>query len=100
DPAVHAALADAYLVRDPTDPRARIEALAARVLAPESAREWVRWGVIQANDGRASQAIHSLEHALALGIEDPARAAMVRQALAELRTMVPGGALVQEHLHR
>jgi hypothetical protein len=100
DPRLHAMLAEATLRRDPADPQARVEALAARVLAPEDGMAWLRWGVIQAHDGRHSQAVRSLERALALGVSDPTRAAQVREILTELRRMLAGGALAQEELHR
>ncbi len=100
DARLHAMLADAELRRDPADPQARVEALAARVLTPEDGMAWLRWGVIQAYDGRHPQAVRSLERALALGIADSTRAAQVREILGELRGMLPGGALAQEELHR
>jgi hypothetical protein len=100
DPRLHALLADGALRIDPSDPQARVEALAARVLAPGDGIAWLRWGVIQAQDGRHSQAVRSLEHALALGIGDPTRTARVHEILTELRSMLPGGALAQGELHR
>ncbi|MEK7329865.1 MAG: hypothetical protein AAB113_03590, partial [Candidatus Eisenbacteria bacterium] len=100
DARLHAMLADAQLRQAPTDPQARVEGLAARVLAPEDGMAWLRWGVIQAYDGRHPEAVRSLERALALGVADPTRAAQVREILAELRRMLPGGALAQEELHR
>jgi hypothetical protein len=100
DPRLHAVLADAAVRVDPADPQARIEAFAARALASEDGMAWLRWGVFQAYDGRHSQAVRSLEHALALGIADSSRVAQVRAILVELRTMLPGGELAQEELSR
>ena len=100
DPAVHGAVADALLRRDPSDAQARVEAIAARVLAPDDAMNWLRWGALQADDGRHSQAVRSLERALALGIGSPEREKQIRKAIEELRTMLPGGSLAQQELHR
>ena len=100
DPRVHAALADLRLHQAPDDPQARLEAVAARVLAPQDGLAWLRWGAIQADDGRHSQAVRSLERALALGIGSPEREKQIRDAIDELRTMLPGGSLAQQELHR
>jgi hypothetical protein len=100
DPRLHALFADVALRIDPNDAKARVEALAARVLAPADGIAWLRWGVIQAQDGRHSQAVRSLERALTLGVGDPTRTTQAREILAELRSMLPGGALAQGELHR
>jgi Flp pilus assembly protein TadD len=98
DARLHGMISDLSIQKNPGDAQARVEAWAARALAPQDAMNWLRWGVIQAYDGRHSQAIRTLEHALAMGGIDPARAASVRAVLAELRRMVPGGELAQEAL--
>ncbi|MGH7731162.1 MAG: hypothetical protein ACRENJ_07925 [Candidatus Eiseniibacteriota bacterium] len=98
DPRGHAVLSDVLLRMEPSDPQARIEALAARVLAPEDGNGWLRWGLIQARDGRHTQAIRSLERSLALGLGDSTRTIQVRGALRELQRMVPGGELAQANL--
>jgi hypothetical protein len=100
DGRLHGLLADVSLHRDPANGQARVEALAARALLPEDASSWLRWGAIQAFDGRHTQAMRSLEHALALGGLDPGRTQQVNSLLAQLRERVPGGALVQQQLSR
>jgi hypothetical protein len=100
DSRVHALCSDLMINVNPSDAQARVEALAARVLAPEDATTWLRWGLIQARDARAMQAIRSLEHALALGIPSPTTAGQVQAILKELRRMVPGGELAQANLRK
>lgn len=100
DARLHGMLADLALRRDPTNKPARLEALAARALVPQDASVWLRWGLIQAFDSRHQQAMRSLERALALPGLDPVKASQVRDLLARLREMVPGGALVQQELRR
>jgi hypothetical protein len=98
DARVHGMLAELMLGRNPKEPQAWIEALATRVLTPDDERAWVIWGMIQAESGRHTQAVRSLERALALGVKNPAHEARVRGTLAELRRMVPGGDLTQQGL--
>lgn len=98
DARVHGLMAELMLRQDQAVPQAWIEALAARVLAPDDDRAWIMWGSIQANAGRHTQAVRSLERAQALGIRDPGQAVRVQQMLAELRRMVPGGDLTQQGL--
>ena len=97
---VHALCSDLMLNLNPSDAQARVEALAARVLAPEDATTWLRWGLIQARDARHAQAIRSLEHALALGIPAGTTAYQVQAILKELRRMVPGGEVAQANLRK
>jgi len=95
DPAVHALLADLLLARPETLDPGAIEALAARVLAPEDARGWRRWGLRQFTGGRYDQARVSLERYLELG-GDAARAdAEVRTRMAYLERILPGGDLAR-----
>ena len=69
-----------------------------RALAPNDARTWVRWGLIQAHDNRHSYAVTSLERALALGGLPEASRTQVNQVIHELRRAMPGGDLVQQGL--
>lgn len=100
DPRVHAIMSDVLLRLEPNNVQARIEALAARVLAPQDGNGWLRWGLIQARDGRHTQSIRSLEHSLALGLGDSSRTDQVREIVRDLRRMVPGGELAQADLRR
>jgi len=95
---LHGMVSDVQVQRDPGSAQGRIEAWAARALAPQNPMNWVRWGVLQAYDGRHTQAIRTFEHALAMGGLDPERAAGVRQVLEQLHRLVPGGELVQKAL--
>ncbi len=61
DPAAHGLLADLYLVRDPDDPAGAIEALAARLLAPEDPVAWRRWAMVQTQRQRYLEALASFE---------------------------------------
>jgi len=100
DAQLHGMLAEMRLRHDPEDVQARIEAFAARALIPDDATGWVRWGAIQAHDGRHQNAIRSFERALELGIPDPTRANQVRAAIVELRRVIPGGELAQQAMRR
>ncbi|MBI5710049.1 MAG: hypothetical protein HZC42_07065 [Candidatus Eisenbacteria bacterium] len=98
DPGAHALLSD-LLQRDPGSlASAAMECYAARLLAPRHARNWWRWGFIQARLGRFEQAVPSLERFLALGGDDPRDVADARVLLAQLRQTLPGGELAQEGL--
>jgi tetratricopeptide (TPR) repeat protein len=100
DPRGHAMLSDLLVQINPNDAHARIEALAARALTPQDPDAWLRWGLIQANDGRHTQAIRSLEQSLALGLRDSTRTRQVRAILRDLARMVPGGELAQAEMRR
>ena len=100
DSRVHGLCSDLMVRLNPSDAQARIEALAARVLAPDDPKTWLRWGFLQARDARHAQAIRSLEQALALGVPDPGTHNQVQAVLSELRRMVPGGELAQANLRR
>ncbi|HET7226760.1 MAG TPA: hypothetical protein VFK69_13710, partial [Candidatus Eisenbacteria bacterium] len=97
DPNAHALLADLYVGRPQVTGGASVESFAARVLAPDDARAWWRWGYLQARNERYEQAAHSLEHALTLGLS-PGDAAAVRRMLDELQTVLPGSAAAREEL--
>jgi hypothetical protein len=99
DPVLHSLAAEIRLRHDVRDPQARIEALAARVLADDGPT-WLRWGLIQANDGRHRQAVRSLERALALGLHEPGAEAQVQAIIAQLRRALPGGDLAQQEVRR
>ena len=98
DPAVHALLADLLLAQpEALDPGA-IEALAARVLAPEDAAGWRRWGKRQFTGGRYDQARLSLERYLELGGSAACADAEVRALMAYLERILPGGDLARAGL--
>src|SRR4029079_13247258 len=69
---------------------ATIEAYAARVLAPEDARNWWRWGYVQYRANRFSQAVPTLQHYLAMPGRQPDDEADARRLLEFLRGTLPG----------
>jgi hypothetical protein len=66
DAGAHGLLADLLLVRDPSDPDATIEALAARTLAPRDPFGWRRFAMIQIAKGRPIEGLASLRRYFAL----------------------------------
>ena len=100
DPGTHAALAEFELRRMVASPYGLIEALAARLLAPQDASCWRRWGFVQYFWGHHDEAGQSLAHYFALA--GPA-AAGDREAveLADvIRRSLPGSELAQRAIHR
>jgi hypothetical protein len=104
DAGAHGLLADLLLSRRlpgvPPTADETIETYAARVLAPELAGSWRRWGLVQALGHRNDSAAASLRRYLALagpaGREDPE----IISLMAELKRRLPGGELAQEELRR
>ena len=98
--AAHGVLADLQLMRDDLFENAAVEAFAARVLAPDDALVWRRWGLVQYVRSRHLKARAALERYLALGGERARADAQVRQTLIEINRRLPGGELAQKELHK
>ncbi len=98
DPEPHAALADLALDRPESSSMGAIEALAARVLAPDNAMAWRRWGRVQVRAGRYDQAERSLERYLALGGEVARADSDVARTMRSLQHVLPGGDVARRAL--
>ncbi len=98
DPRVHGLLADLLLPKAESRPGAYVEALAARVLAPENPLGWRRWAMIQATLNRFPHALRSMERYFALGGAQAARDEQALRVLQTLRRVMPGGDIMQQAL--
>ncbi len=98
DPSGHALLADLALERPETSPKGAIEALAARLLAPNDPVAWRRWALVQLTGGRYDEAEKSLERYLALGGAAARADSDVVRTLRSLRPLLPGGVAARRAL--
>jgi hypothetical protein len=93
DPGAHALLADLRLSRDPGDPSGTIEAYAARVLDPEGAASWRRWGMVQAHRERYLEALRSFRRYFSLAGDAAPTDVEAQRWVATIRGMLPSGVL-------
>jgi len=98
DAAAHALLADLMLIRDPDDPDAAIEALAARVLAPLDPIVWRRWAMVQARRDRYLEALKSFDRYFELAGAMGENDAEAKRWVEAMRRVLPGGAAKPEAL--
>jgi hypothetical protein len=98
DPAMHGLFADLILIRDADDPDGAVEALAARVLAPDEANAWRRWGMVQARKQRYLEALNSFEKYFALAGPAGENDTEAKQWTDAIRRVLPGGAAKPEGL--
>ena len=91
DPVAHATLADIALRSPRGASMGTIEALAARILAPDDPAMWRRWGLVQVAGHRYDQAGRSLDHYLAIGGPAAAADSQVARTRRALRRVLPGG---------
>jgi hypothetical protein len=100
DPKVHAALSDIALTQRRLINTGQIEALAARVLAPEDPVVWLRWAIVEAQQQRFPQAKRALERFNALGGGTMDQNFFAKQMHERLDAYLPGGERVQEGLRK
>ncbi len=98
DPTGHALLADLALGRPETSARGAIEALAARLLAPEDPMAWRRWARYQLLGARYDRAEKSLERYLSIGGAAARADSDVARTMRSLRLVLPGGEVTRRVL--
>jgi hypothetical protein len=91
DPAAHATLADIALRSPQSGGMGTVEALAARILAPDDPSMWRAWGLVQVAGHRYDQAGRSLDHYLAIGGAAAAADSQVARTRRALGRVLPGG---------
>ncbi len=98
DPAAHALLADLLLIANPEDPAGPVEAFAVRVLAPNDALAWRRWGSIQLYRKRYLESLASFERYFKLAGLPGQGDTEAKQWVTEIKRALPGGDIAPEGL--
>lgn len=100
DAAAHGLLADLLLIVDREDVDAAIEALAARVLAPDDPTGWYRWAMVQADRDRPLEAYASLQQYFVRGGGAAQGDAEAQRLAASLKAAIPAGSVDPEQRPR
>jgi len=100
DPVAHAELASLLLRFSPRAGGLAIEALAARLLAPEAPGGWRLWAHVQVANDHHGSAFASLNRYVELAGGESRVDPEDRTLLGSLRASLPGGALAQRELRR
>ena len=98
DPGAHALLADLLLIANPEDPDGPVEAFAVRVLAPNDALSWRRWGSIQLYRKRYLEALASFERYFKLAGLPGQGDVEAQNWVSEIKRALPGGDIAPEGL--
>ena len=98
DPEAHGALSDLALGHPETSTMGTVEALAARIVAPESAPAWRRWGLVQLANQRYDQAGRTFDQYMVLGGAAARKDSAIVQLMERLKPYLPGGEVARRLL--